>query len=79
MVRVAAAVLRVAIGLDRSHARLVIGLDVEDTGDEVVVGLRPQSPEADVSLERFAAADRTALLAEVLGVPVRVAVVGQPG
>ena len=79
VVRVAAAVLRVAIGLDRSHARLVIGLDVEDTGDEVVVGLRPQSPEADVSLERFAAADRTALLAEVLGVPVRVAVVGQPG
>ena len=66
--------LRVAIGLDRSHARLVIGLDVDDTGDEVVITLRPQGPDADVSLERYAAAERTALLAEVLGVPVRVAV-----
>lgn len=74
VVQVAAAVLRVAIGLDRSHARLVIGLDVDDTGDEVVITLRPQGPDADVSLERYAAAERTALLAEVLGVPVRVAV-----
>ncbi len=79
VVRVAAAVLRVAIGLDRSHARLVIGLDVHDRGDELVITLRPQSPDADISLERYAAADRTSLLAEVLGVPVRVAVAGPPG
>ncbi|MBX3286667.1 MAG: Ppx/GppA family phosphatase [Actinobacteria bacterium] len=79
VVRVAAAVLRVAIGLDRSHARLVIGVDVDDTGDEVVIGLRPQGPDADVSLERYAAADRTGLLADVLGVPVRVEVAAAEG
>jgi exopolyphosphatase/guanosine-5'-triphosphate,3'-diphosphate pyrophosphatase len=77
VVRVAAAVLRVAIGLDRSHARLVIGIDVDDTGEELVIALRPQSDDADVSLERYAAAERVSLLAEVLGVAVRV-VVAEP-
>jgi exopolyphosphatase/guanosine-5'-triphosphate,3'-diphosphate pyrophosphatase len=73
VVRVAAAVLRVAIGLDRSHGRLVIGLEVDDDDHELVIRLRPQSDDADISLERYAATERTSLLSEVLGVPVRVA------
>ena len=76
LVRVAAGVLRVAIGLDRSHARLVIGLDVDATDDELVVRLRTVSPDADASLERYAAAERSGLLAEVLGRPIRIEVGG---
>lgn len=72
VVRVAAAALRVAIGLDRSRSRRVAGLKVTDEGDRVVIEVVPSSPEADVSLETWAAGERTALLAEVLGVPVEV-------
>ncbi|MCU1496732.1 MAG: exopolyphosphatase [Acidimicrobiales bacterium] len=72
VVRVGAAVLRIAIGLDRSHARLVIGVGIDATDDGIDVVVRPVSPEADPSLEVYAAGERSGLLADVLGRPVRV-------
>ena len=69
-VRTLAGVLRVAIGLDRSHAQSVEAVAV-DTGPEVVeVTLRPV-PAASVELERFAAEERSGLLREELGRDVR--------
>jgi exopolyphosphatase/guanosine-5'-triphosphate,3'-diphosphate pyrophosphatase len=70
IVRVAAGVLRIAIGLDRSRARPVTGVVVADDGDELVLDLVPSSPDADVSLERWAAVERADLLSEALWVPV---------
>lgn len=70
IVRVAAGVLRIAIGLDRSRARTVSGVGVADDGDRLVLDLVPSSPDADVSLERWAATERADLLSEALGVPV---------
>lgn len=72
VVRVAAGVLRVAIGLDRSHRQLVRSLDVRTTPDDVVIEPRPIEPDADLALELYAAADRAGLLSEVLGRRVRV-------
>lgn len=73
-VRVAAAVLRVAIGLDRSHQRAVAALRVEDHGDSLAIGLVPAGPEADTTLERYAAEERAGLLAEVLGCDIAIEV-----
>jgi exopolyphosphatase/guanosine-5'-triphosphate,3'-diphosphate pyrophosphatase len=72
IVEVAAGVLRVAIGLDRSHHRAVAGVQVRDRGDVLEVGLRPAGPDADLSLERYASAERSGLLTEVLGVPIAI-------
>ncbi|CAN5471969.1 Ppx/GppA phosphatase family protein [soil metagenome] len=74
VVRVAAAVLRVAIGLDRSHARLVIGVGVEADDDGFSVVARPAAADVDASLEVYASQERSGLLADVLGRPVRVVV-----
>ena len=68
----AAGVLRLAIGLDRSHARLVDEVRVDDRRQEVVIGAVPRTADADLSLELFAARERSGLLADVLGVPVSV-------
>lgn len=70
LVRVAAGVLRVAIGLDRSHAQLVIGVTTDIGDDHVTVLAQPVRGAVDLSLELYAAGERTALLAEVLGRPV---------
>lgn len=70
-VEVAAAVLRVAIGLDRSHRQAVRGLDVHQAADATVVRLHRASPQADLTLERYAAEERKALLEQVLEQPVR--------
>ena len=78
VVRVAAAVLRVAIGLDRSHARLVSGVAIEATVDAVSIVVTPVNAEVDMALEIHAANERSGLLAEVLGLPVTV-VVAPPG
>lgn len=72
VVRVGAAVLRVAIGLDRSHAQAVASVALEDRGDSVVVVAHPFSADRDTSLEHYAANDRSGLLADVLGLPVAV-------
>ncbi len=72
VVRVAAAVLRVAIGLDRSHARSVVGVSVAEVEGGVQIRVRPVRDDADISLERYAAAERSELLADVLGCPVTI-------
>jgi exopolyphosphatase/guanosine-5'-triphosphate,3'-diphosphate pyrophosphatase len=67
VVRRLAAILRVAIGLDRSHAAAVgrVELWVDDQGVAIAVG--PREPGGDVALEVWSAGQRTDLLAEVLG------------
>jgi exopolyphosphatase/guanosine-5'-triphosphate,3'-diphosphate pyrophosphatase len=70
VVRSLAAVLRVAIGLDRRHDGRVAAVDVAD-GDTVAVRAIAAG-DADVDLEVYAARERTGLLARVLGRPVEV-------
>jgi len=65
-VRKLAAILRVAIGLDRSHASTVADVEVRPDEAAVVLVLEP-APGADVAMERYAAAERSALLAQVTG------------
>ncbi len=64
VVRTLAAILRVAIGLDRCHEHRVAGVRVELGDDRVVVEIRPNG--ADVALELYAANERKDLLEEVL-------------
>jgi exopolyphosphatase / guanosine-5'-triphosphate,3'-diphosphate pyrophosphatase len=73
LVRRLAAVLRVAIGLDRSHAGRVARTTVEWDDDRVVLHLHPVA-EAPVDLEAHAAEQRAGLLAEVVGRRVEIAV-----
>jgi exopolyphosphatase / guanosine-5'-triphosphate,3'-diphosphate pyrophosphatase len=71
-VRVLAGLLRVAVGLDRNHAGRVSGVSCRtDAAGALVVEVEP-APGADVSLELYAANERTDLLSEVLGRPVDV-------
>lgn len=75
MVRVAAGLLRIAIGLDRSHRGLVAGVSVGSNGGpdgELVVRARPASADADLSLDLFAATERCGLLADALDTSVRI-------
>jgi exopolyphosphatase/guanosine-5'-triphosphate,3'-diphosphate pyrophosphatase len=75
-VRVLAGLLRVAVGLDRNHAGRVSSLSCRtDSDGALVIDVEP-APGADVSLELYAANQRTDLLSEVLGRPVEV--VGPP-
>jgi exopolyphosphatase/guanosine-5'-triphosphate,3'-diphosphate pyrophosphatase len=69
LVRALAAILRVAIGLDRSHARKVREVEVRWHDDEVVLELVP-APGEDVDLELYSADQRKDLLIDVLGCPV---------
>jgi len=73
LVRRLAAVLRVAIGLDRAHESRVASTGVECTDEVVRIVLHPAS-EAPVDLEVHAADLRSGLLAEVAGRPVEVVV-----
>jgi len=73
-VRALAGVLRIAIGLDRTHGATVGSLSVADEGDSLVLGVVPK-PGASVDLEVFTANERRRLLEEVVGRPVRVEVV----
>ena len=74
-VRVLAGILRVAVGLDRNHGRRVTGVRVADDDGQLVIGAVP-APGQDVSLELYAAGTRSDLLADALGVPVRVVGMG---
>jgi exopolyphosphatase/guanosine-5'-triphosphate,3'-diphosphate pyrophosphatase len=65
LVRALAAVLRVAIGLDRRHEQRVAGVRVEAGSDTLVIRALA-ADGGDLGLEVFAAAERTALLARVL-------------
>lgn len=66
MVRKLAGLLRIAIGLDRSHRGLVDEVEVE-VDDEGRLAVTPRSRgDADLSLEVFSAQERAHLLAEAL-------------
>lgn len=68
-VRALSAILRVAIGLDRSYAGLVRRVEVSTAGDEVRLELVGRVG-ADLALELHAADERKALLEELLDRPV---------
>jgi exopolyphosphatase / guanosine-5'-triphosphate,3'-diphosphate pyrophosphatase len=71
-VRVLAGLLRVAIGLDRSHRELVDAVEVVvDAADGSVVVRAVTDPGVDLDLELYAARERAGLLADVLGTTVR--------
>ena len=65
LVRTLAGILRVAIGLDRSHQGLVRGVRAEIQTKRVVV-LADAAPDADISLELYAANERKSLLEAVI-------------
>jgi len=69
LVRSLAAILRVAIGLDRSHDGRVIGVRATRRGKRLLVEALHR-PDTDVSLEVYTANERAALLAQVLGLHV---------
>ncbi|HEX4902907.1 MAG TPA: Ppx/GppA phosphatase family protein [Acidimicrobiales bacterium] len=66
LVRRLAAVLRVAIGLDRSHGARVASTSVRWDDDVVTIELHPAG-EAPVDLEAHGAEQRSGLLADVTG------------
>ncbi|MFM7068764.1 MAG: Ppx/GppA family phosphatase, partial [Actinomycetes bacterium] len=71
-VRACAALLRVAVGLDRNHDGAVASVEVV-TGEQIQVVVRPKADagsDSDLSFECWSANERTGLLASVLGVPV---------
>ena len=61
-----------AIGLDRNHDGAVEEVVVDMGDDLTTVRLVPLEPGADLTLERYSADTRTALLTEQLGREVRV-------
>jgi exopolyphosphatase / guanosine-5'-triphosphate,3'-diphosphate pyrophosphatase len=71
-VGVLAGLLRIAVGLDRNHAGRVSSLSCRTDGDGALVVEIEPAPGADVSLELYAANERTDLLSDVLGRPVKV-------
>jgi len=73
LVRRLAAVLRVAIGLDRSHGCRVASTSVHVDDDRVVLRLH-RAGEAPIDLEAHAAELRSGLLADVVGRPIEVEV-----
>jgi len=76
-VRALAAILRVAIGLDRTHAGLVTSVRCSRRGKELVIEAVAR-PGADLGLELYTANERKGLLEEVLGRPIRIEAV-DPG
>jgi exopolyphosphatase / guanosine-5'-triphosphate,3'-diphosphate pyrophosphatase len=69
LVRTLAALLRVAIGLDRNHGARVGSLAAEADDDDVVVSVQPAGDD-DIDLELYAAGSRKDLLEQVLGCTV---------
>ena len=69
LVRVLSAILRVAIGLDRSHDHRVASTRCRREADGIVIEVIPAGM-GPIELELFAADQRRALLEEVLGCPV---------
>jgi exopolyphosphatase/guanosine-5'-triphosphate,3'-diphosphate pyrophosphatase len=73
-VRVLAAIVRLAEGLDRSHGQVLTGLDVFPRGDDFLVRLRARG---DAELELWAAERHAAPLIKVLKRPLRFEVAGR--
>jgi exopolyphosphatase / guanosine-5'-triphosphate,3'-diphosphate pyrophosphatase len=81
MVTILAGLLRVAIGLDRTHAGLVTSVRAHRDGNELVI-VAQAAPGTDLSLELYTANERRGLLEATLGVPLRIegpAAVSRPG
>jgi exopolyphosphatase/guanosine-5'-triphosphate,3'-diphosphate pyrophosphatase len=83
VVRVAAGLLRLAIGLDRSHRQSVVGVraTIEAKGDgshAMVLAAVPADPADDLALELYATRERTGLIADALGCSVTVTM-AEPG
>jgi exopolyphosphatase/guanosine-5'-triphosphate,3'-diphosphate pyrophosphatase len=72
-VRAMAALLRVAIAMDRNHDAAVAEVAAQLDADRLVLRMVPVEG-SDLELERFSANERTGLLSQVLGRPVRVEV-----
>jgi exopolyphosphatase / guanosine-5'-triphosphate,3'-diphosphate pyrophosphatase len=67
-----ASILRVAIGLDRSHDQRVRSVTAQREGSRLVLHATPKRRRDDLSLELYSAKERSGLLAQVLGTPVEV-------
>jgi exopolyphosphatase/guanosine-5'-triphosphate,3'-diphosphate pyrophosphatase len=65
-----AALLRVAIGLDRNHDGAVADIAVEQSDGSVTLRLNADDPTSDLTLEQYSADHRSSLLATQLGCPV---------
>jgi exopolyphosphatase/guanosine-5'-triphosphate,3'-diphosphate pyrophosphatase len=72
-VRILAAILRLAEGLDRSHAQALSGIDLYPRGDDYLARLRASG---DAELELWAAHRHVAPLEQVLDRPIRFEVAG---
>jgi exopolyphosphatase/guanosine-5'-triphosphate,3'-diphosphate pyrophosphatase len=72
LVRCCAGLLRIAIGLDRKHTGDVSGVGAVFEAGELTIEVEPKGG-ADISLELFSATQRSELLSEAFGVPVRLA------
>ncbi len=77
IVRTLAAILRVAIGLDRTHSRRVASVRARPGKGALRIEVTCRDSE-DCEVELFSAAERSGLLAEVLDTPVEVVPVAQP-
>ena len=64
--RILSAILRIAIGLDRSHDHRVASTVCRRDADGIVIGVAPAGTGA-IDLELFAADQRRGLMEEVLG------------
>jgi exopolyphosphatase/guanosine-5'-triphosphate,3'-diphosphate pyrophosphatase len=71
VVRILAGILRVAIGLDRSHEGRVRSVEVSLRRGRLVVRPLPAG-DADLALEQYTADQRKDLLQDVLGLPVTI-------
>jgi exopolyphosphatase/guanosine-5'-triphosphate,3'-diphosphate pyrophosphatase len=74
-VRTLASILRVAESLDRSHAQVVSGLELQDRGDDVLLQLHVQG---DAELELWATDRHLSPFAKVVRKPVRLDVADGP-
>jgi exopolyphosphatase/guanosine-5'-triphosphate,3'-diphosphate pyrophosphatase len=72
-VRTLAAILRLAEGLDRSHAQTITGLELHDRGDDDLLQLRTSG---DAELELWAASRHAAPFERLTGKPLRIEVSG---
>jgi exopolyphosphatase/guanosine-5'-triphosphate,3'-diphosphate pyrophosphatase len=72
-VRALSAIVRLAEGLDRSHAQALAGVDLYPRGDDYLARLRTAG---DAELELWAAHRHVAPLEDLLGKPVRFEVAG---
>jgi exopolyphosphatase/guanosine-5'-triphosphate,3'-diphosphate pyrophosphatase len=69
MVRVLSGLLRIAIGLDRSHDGRVEAVTVTTRPKRLTIEVHARH-DADIELELYAATERTPLLADALAVPI---------